>query len=398
MFWTDIALQKAQCPHREAFQEKFALRKTGRWDTETCRALWGWIRGYVNHRIREGETLYQVAQQYGSQVRSIVFSNRIREDRGLLPGQVLQVPLPCGIVEPSLPFGTDVQAVWLDGMQARCPWLEAKCLTNTAGGRPLTALRLGRGKRRVLLTSAHHGNEYITGILLWQLLERYCHALALGESLFGFSAQMLFQNTSLYLVPLANPDGVELVTGEISPGSGEYEQARQLAAAFPQVPFPQGWKANLHGVDLNLNYPADFDRVRRRKAAAGVAVAGPRDYPGAQPLDQPETRALAAWIEEIRPHVLAAWHTQGGEIYGEDFDGQYPDEDLAKRIACASGYELRPVPPESRGGGLRDWFVESFGRPGFTIEAGRGENPLPLSDLPGLVEENLPVFALLLHG
>lgn len=398
MFWTDHALQKAQCPNREAFQEKYGLRRTDRWDPETGHALWSWVCGYVNHRIAAGETLYQVAQRYGSQVRSIVFANRIREDRGLLPGQLLQVPLPCRVVDPSLPFGTDLQGIWLDGLQARCPWLEASCLTLTAGGRPVTALRLGRGRRRVLLTAAHHGNEYITGILLWQLLERYCDGLVSGESIFGFSAAALFENTTLYLVPLVNPDGVELVTGEIGPDSREYEQARQLAVSQPGVPFPEGWKANLQGVDLNLNYPAAFEQMRQRKAAAGVTGPGPRDYPGQQPLDQPETRALAAWIETIRPHVLAAWHTQGGEIYGEDGKGRYPDEDLAKRLACVSGYSLCPVPSESRGGGLRDWFVDAFARPGFTIEAGRGENPLPLSDLPCLLEENLPIFALLLHG
>lgn len=398
MFWTDHALKRAGCESREEFQKKFGLRVSGTWDLETFQVLWSWMTGYVNHRISGEETLYQVAQRYGSQVKDIVSANRLQEDRPLLPGQLLQIPRPCSVVYPEQTFGTDAQAIWLDGLQARCPWLEARCLTRTAGGRPLTVLRLGCGRRRVLMTAAHHGNEYITGILLWRMLEAYCDAIRSGGGLFGFSARALLHSTTLYLVPIANPDGVDLVTGEILPGSREYEAARRLAASQPAVPFPAGWKANLQGVDLNLNYPADFERVRERKAAQGITGPGPRDYAGAEALDQPETRALADLVRQICPDVLAAWHTQGGEIYAADENGHIPDEDLARRLARASGYSLAQVPEGSRGGGFRDWFLQECRKPAFTIEAGRGENPLPMSDLSRLYEENLPVFALLLHG
>lgn len=356
------------------------------------------MTGYVNHRIRGGETLYQVAQHYGTQVRDIVEANRILEDRPLLPGQALQVPLTCPVVDEQLGFGTQILDIWVDGLQARCPWLETEVLTHTADGRPLTALRLGRGRRKVLMTAAHHANEYITGILLMQLLESYCDAIRQDKGLFGFPARSLFHGTTLYMIPLANPGGVDLVTGEIGEKNEEYEAAQRLSLRNPNVPFPSGWKANLQGVDLNLNYPAAWEKAKAVKEAAGVTTPGPRDYAGTQPLDQPETEALASFIRRICPHVLAAWHTQGGEIYAEDTCGGLPDADLARRLACASGYTLLPVPEGSRGGGLRDWFVEEFHRPGFTIEAGRGENPLPLSDLPKLYEENLPIFALLLAG
>ena len=65
-------------------------------------------------------------------------------------------------------------------------------------------------------------------------------------------------------------------------------------------------------------------------------------------------------------------------------------------MAAASGYRLCEPAPESANGGLRDWFMEEYHRPGYTIEIGRGENPLPLSDVPKLYEEILPIFALLL--
>ena len=47
-------------------------------------------------------------------------------------------------------------------------------------------------------------------------------------------------------------------------------------------------------------------------------------------------------------------------------------------------------------GGFKDWFIESFGRPGFTIEIGRGENPLPISDFDEIYKKLAPALALAL--
>ena len=394
MHWTAFALKKAGCGSREEFQRRNGLPLSGQWDLPTCRALWPWLPGYAMHRMEPGQTLYQVAQQYDSSVQQILAANNGLKGRPLLPGQAIQVPLHCPVVLWDAPFGSQMQEVFLDGLQARYPYLEAVTLTRSAGGRPVRALRLGTGPRRILLTAGHHANEYITSLLLWRLLEDYCQSIVTDGGIFGFSGRMLFRRTSLYLVPLVNPDGVDLVTGEIEPGSREYESARTMAARQPELPFPFGWKADLQGVDLNLNYPAGWEQVRARKPRQ----PGPRDYPGPSPLSQPETAALADYTRRIHPDVLAAWHTQGGELYAADAHGRIPDEDLARKLAAASGYRLCSVPPESEGGGLRDWFLQETGRPAFTIEAGRGENPLPMEDLPQLCEENLPIFALLLAG
>lgn len=394
MHWTELALKKAGCESREAFQRKNGLALSGQWDLPTCRLLWPWLVGFAYHRLEPGQTLDQAARRYGTTVERILTANCGLKDRTLLPGQVIHVPLSCPVVSWEAPFGSQMQALFLEGLQARCPYLEASALTKTAGGRTVWALRLGTGRRRVLLTAGHHANEYIASVLLWRLLEDYCQSVWEGGSLFGFSGRMLFQRTSLYLVPLVNPDGVDLVTGEIVPGSQEYEAARALAASQPQVPFPDGWKANLQGVDLNLNYPADWELARAMKASG----PGPRDYPGDAPLSQPETKALADYTRRIQPDAVAAWHTQGGEIYAAGKDGVIPDENLARKLASASGYALCQVPPESANAGYRDWFLQQTGKPAFTIEAGRGENPLPMADLEQLYRENLPIFALLLAG
>ena len=74
---------------------------------------------------------------------------------------------------------------------------------------------------------------------------------------------------------------------------------------------------------------------------------------------------------------MLAFHTQGETIYWRFLDREVPgSRELGEHMARASGYTLEDAPYASRFAGYKDWFIEAFGRPGYTIEAGRGENPL----------------------
>lgn len=293
-----------------------------------------------------------------------------------------------------MPMTSGMQAQRLERLKRRYPFVYTRELTKTAGGRSICAVQLGLGDTKVLLTGGHHANEYITSMLCWELIEGYMEAVERGGSFGGKNAAALFENAMLYVVPMVNPDGIDLVTGAITPDEPEYRAARAIAADYPELPFPSGWKANLRGVDLNLNYPAGWERARQIKASRGYGAPAPRDYPGERPLDQPETSALAAYTCCIRPELVLAYHTQGSVIY-HTYDGVcLPCADaLARELAAASGYVLEPVPPESANAGFKDWFLERFRRPGFTVEAGLGENPLPLSQLDEMYARNAPLLA-----
>ena len=293
-----------------------------------------------------------------------------------------------------MPMTSGMQAQRLERLKRRYPFAYTRELTKTAGGRSICAVQLGLGDTKVLLTGGHHANEYITSMLCWELIEGYMEAVERGGSFGGKNAAALFENAMLYVVPMVNPDGIDLVTGAITPDEPEYRAARAIAADYPELPFPSGWKANLRGVDLNLNYPAGWERARQIKASRGYGAPAPRDYPGERPLDQPETSALAAYTCCIRPELVLAYHTQGSVIY-HTYDGVcLPCADaLARELAAASGYVLEPVPPESANAGFKDWFLERFRRPGFTVEAGLGENPLPLSQLDEMYARNAPILA-----
>ena len=96
-------------------------------------------------------------------------------------------------------------------------------------------------------------------------------------------------------------------------------------------------------------------------------------------MSEVESAALAALTRELDPALVLAYHTHGEEIYWQ-FQGAAPEgsRELAERFARLSGYTLAETPEESAWAGYKDWFIQEFDRPGFTIEAGKGENPLPL--------------------
>lgn len=282
-------------------------------------------------------------------------------------------------------------------LSEKYPFARLRQLTVTSGGRPVTAIKIGEGEHRVLVSAAHHANEWITAPLLLRFLEEYAAAVAEGGEIGGADAAALQAGSTLWAVPLVNPDGVDLVTGAAT--EAETAAARALAENYPDIPFPDGWKADLAGVDLNLQYPAGWLQAREIKYMQGFDRPGPRDFVGPYPLSQRVSRALADLTEEIDPALVLAYHTQGQEIYWQFEDIFVPGaQQLGQEFADLSGYRLADTPYNSSFAGYKDWFIKRFRRPGYTIEAGIGENPLPIEQLPQIYADNLPILVRALQG
>lgn len=273
------------------------------------------------------------------------------------------------------------------------PFCRSELLTQSAFGRPIRTLVIGEGPRRVLYTAAHHANEWITTPVILKFVEEFAEAIQNGGTIGGMDAAALSQNVTIFCVPMVNPDGVDLVTGALQPGQLAYETAAELSRNYPNIPFPDGWKANLLGVDLNLQYPAGWLQAREIKYSQGYDRPGPRDYVGRAPLNQLESRALAGYTEAVDPELVLAYHTQGNVIYWQFEDIFVPGaRELGGKLANVSGYSLEDTPYTSAFAGYKDWFIKFFRRPGYTIEAGIGTNPLPLSQFGQIYRENLPIL------
>ena len=279
------------------------------------------------------------------------------------------------------------------------PFLRTELLTETVFGRKIRTLVMGKGKRKVIYSAAHHANEWITTPLLLKFAEEFALALQEDGVIFNIPAKELAQAVTIYMVPMVDPDGVDLVTGAIREGDGQYEIAKAMAGYYPDIPFPGGWKANLLGVDLNLQYPAGWLRAREIKFTQGYTCPGPRDYVGRSPLSQKESRALAGYTEYINPDLILAYHAQGKEIYWQ-FDGIEiaGAEELGLRLAQLSGYSLTAPAENSSFAGYKDWFIKTFRRPGYTVEVGEGINPLPLSQFEEIYRDNLGILVTAAMG
>ena len=279
----------------------------------------------------------------------------------------------------------------------RYPSIRAETITQTDFGRPVDLMVMGQGERKVIFTAAHHANEWITTPVLLKFAEELASALESGGRIFGVPAQTLVKASTIYIVPMVNPDGVDLVTGAAGPA--EVARAARFAENYPQIPFPDGWKANLNGVDLNLQYPTGWLRAREIKFAQGFTRPGPRDYVGRAPLTQPEVKALLLRTEAVDPDLVLAFHTQGEVIYWQFGGINVPGAAvMGQEFARLSGYELADTPEESAYAGYKDWFIQRYRRPGYTIEAGLGENPLPLSQFGNIYRDVLGILTTAATG
>ena len=281
----------------------------------------------------------------------------------------------------------------IDQLLETYPFMRSEVLGTTAFQRPIRTLVLGQGPKKLLYTAAHHANEWITSLILLKFAEDFGKALSGRGQLGDIDAQKLNDEVTIYMVPLVNPDGVDLVNGAVTVGDIQFDLAKRISRDYPSIPFPDGWKANLLGTDLNLNYPAGWLQAREIKFSQGYVSPAPRDYVGRAPFNQLETQALSGYTEAVDPALVLAFHTQGQEIYWSFGDIQVPGaRELGEELARVSGYKLADVPYNSAFAGYKDWFIQQFRRPGYTIEAGLGENPLPISQFPEIYRQNLPVL------
>ena len=376
------------------FQLAHGLAADGVAGRATHAALLPWYTGSLRHRVRAGESFYSIARLYGAKPEAVELANSLFEPGALSVGAAVTVPLPFAVVPVTIPWCSALAAFCARGLCARYPFLGCAPVGRSVLGRPLWSLSLGAGDNRVLYNAAHHANEWITAPLLFSFAEELCQSYASGGMIFGQSAAELLDYARLCLVPLADPDGMDLVTGELRRGEA-FERARAIAAQYPGVPFPEGWKANIRGTDLNLQYPAGWETAREIKAAAGVRGPAPLNYVGPAPLSAPESRALAALTRRFDPALTLSLHTQGEVIYWRYGDYEIPGaRDIAATFSAVSGYSAEETPYSSSFAGYRDWFIQSYRRPGFTIECGKGINPLPLADFPEIRRRTLGILTL----
>lgn len=275
------------------------------------------------------------------------------------------------IVPTNRSYNYDILKQNLNELKRAYRFLEIGRIGYSVLGKEIPYVKIGNGTREILYHGGIHANEWITSVLLMKFIEDFCRAYIFNNTIYGYLAQELFNKVSLYIVPMVNPDGVDLVTGNIDTNSQIYKNYLAISRNFPKISFPDGWKSNFNGVDLNLQFPAEWNRAREIKFLQGFTKPSPRDFVGEGPLTEPEALALYNFTLEHNFKLTISYHTQGEEIYWQFLNFMPPQaREIGEIFSRVSGYQLAEVPYASSFAGYKDWFIQNYNRPGYTVEAG----------------------------
>ena len=378
-----------------SFQNDNNLASDGVVGDQTYNALLPYLEGFRTVRASEGDTLESLATKYGVAEGVLRIANPYVnwDDIGNV---VITVPFDFDLVPTDVSYTYYLTEILAKGLVARYPFVKAFSIGLSVMGKNLTGLALGEGDTEVFFNATHHANEWITTPVVFKFAEDYAKANAFDTNIGDISAKKLFSEKTLYIVPTVNPDGMDLVTGGMT-NTYYLDLASTISKNYPAIPYPSGWKANILGTDLNLNYPAGWRNARENKFALGFVSPAPRDYVGTAPLSAPESRAVYNFTLDHDFALTVSFHTQGEVIYWKYLD--YEPENsraIGEEMSRVSGYELSLTPTESGYAGYKDWFILNYNRPGYTVEVGRGENPLPISQFGQIYAANLPLMVVAL--
>lgn len=286
---------------------------------------------------------------------------------------------------------------FLEVFGKRYPFIDIFEIGKSIRGRSIFCIRLGRydASASVVYVGAHHGAESLTSGLLLRYINEFCEYKRDSRRIYGYSIPFVFCERCVYVIPMLNPDGVENAVYGASTESPIYERIRAMNKGDDF----RLWQSNERGVDLNHNYNAGFAEYKKIEQQEGI-TAGRSKYSGQYPESEPETKALCGFIRTAEPKGILTLHTQGEEIYYKSGGYAPPKgENTAKLISKMSGYSLSEATGTAAYGGLTDWFIKEFDRPSFTLECGKGTNPLPIKEFESIyakIRETLFSFPMML--
>ncbi len=283
--------------------------------------------------------------------------------------------MPHHLVTPQPPDSGAVRSL-LTALRGRYRFLHVVPVGRSVLGREIWGVLLGHGPHTVLFAAATHAQEWLTSLVLLRRWEDMCRAPTADARLCRVQLRDALRGVRLVFVPVVNPDGVEIALHGPHT-AGEYSKfVDSLGGGTPGV-----WQANARGVDLNHNFNAGWLQLQELERKKGITGPAPRRYGGPHPHSEPETRALVSLCRRGDVSHVLSLHSQGEVIYWQYGERTPPQARLmAEVMGMASGYALEEPDEIASHGGFKDWFIETTGRPGFTLELGCGVNPLPLSD------------------
>lgn len=271
-------------------------------------------------------------------------------------------------------------------LKKQYPFLQCFPAGRSVAGRNIITFLIGSGKPAVLYVGGHRALEYITSMALLKFTSELCRHMNEDTLFQGYDIKRILSKKSVYIIPMLNPDGVELqLKGAAAAGPLVEKVYRISGGDFT------GWQANLNGVDLNRNYNAGWEKQHQLESKNGILGPAPRYFGGFRPESEPETQSICKLCRRVMFSRMYAFHSQGERIYW-NFGKSTPKSSwlMARKLADSCGYKVSKPDSPLLPDGLKDWFISVFKRPGFTVEIGQNKDRFPVGNLG-------PVYARLVN-
>ncbi|HCL4436356.1 peptidase M14 [Clostridium botulinum] len=360
---------------------------------KTYEILNKFILGYNTYTIKPGDTLYNIAKRHYTTVDKIMIANPNIDPNNLIIGSQIIVPVGIDIVDTNVNYTYEIMEKDIMALKERYPFIQVGVAGKSVLGKNLYYIKLGNGSNEVFYNGAHHALEWITALLLMKFIEDFSRAYSEGSKIKGYNIKDIWNRSSIYIMPMVNPDGVDLVINGLQRNNPYYDDLIKWNNG--STDFSKNWQANIKGVDLNHNYNASWYESKIAEESYGVYGPGPTRYGGPYPESEPESRSVADFTRNHNFRLILAYHSQGEVIYWT-----YRDiiptgaREIGELFSKVSGYELSETVGIASYAGYKDWFIAQFKRPGFTIEVGKGTNPLPLSQFDKIYRDNIEILLL----
>lgn len=232
-------------------------------------------------------------------------------------------------------------------------------------GRVIDAYTFGTGDTTILFVGGMHGGYEWNSVLLAYRMIDY----------FTAHPDEVPVHMTVAIIPDINPDGVYKVTGT---------EGRFTAADVTEPAVVGTGRFNANNVDLNRNFGCKWQPTstwRGNTVSAGTAA-----------FSEPESKALRAYVETIKPSAVVFWHSQANAVYASECQNGVLPETMVVMNAYAGAAEYRAVPSFDAypiTGDAEGWLA-SIGIPAVTVELSTHETTEWQKNLAG-------VQALLAH-
>ena len=298
------------------------------------------------------------------------------------------------IVNPKTTYTYEIMQQDIAQLEKQYPGLiTSKVIGKSVDGRNIYAVKLGKGKTEIFMNGSHHAREWLTTNLLMEMLDTYSQAYVKNSTVGGYKARQILNNSSIWFVPMVNPDGVTLV----QKGAFSAKKPAEVIRINGGSTNFNRWKANVRGVDLNRQYPADWSRIQRNRTSPSYM-----NHKGRSPLSEPETRAVYNFTNQHNFKTAVSYHSSGEVLYWDyKLKSGSAQRTLSYRLATMirnkTGYRLVNPGSNPSGGGYTDWFIQNKKLPAFTPEISPhvGERPVPVSYFDSIWRKNQSIGLML---